>query len=114
MFFGVALTALESVMGSIKNGFVAKEGRMRITICIGSSCHLKGSRHVTEQLQSLTQQYGLENDIELSGAFCMGNCTADGVSIKIDDELFSLRPEDVQPFFDREILSRYKGENSPR
>ena len=26
---------------------------MKITICIGSSCHIKGSRQVVEQLQAL-------------------------------------------------------------
>jgi NADH:ubiquinone oxidoreductase subunit E len=78
---------------------------MKITICIGSSCHLKGSRQVVEQLQDLVAGGGLEDRIELCGAFCMGNCTQD-VSVKIDDEPFSLRPEDVGVFFKDEVLTR--------
>lgn len=86
---------------------------MKITICIGSSCHLKGSKQVVEQLQSLTEQYGLQNDVELCGAFCMGNCT-NGVSVMLESKLFSLQPDSVKPFFDDEVLARIKKiEGSP-
>lgn len=78
---------------------------MKITICVGSSCHLKGSRQVVQQLQNYIEQHCLQDDVELSGAFCMGNCTR-GVSVMLDDELFSLRPEDVKTFFDNEVLTR--------
>ncbi len=80
---------------------------MKITICIGSSCHLKGSKQIVDQLQSLTTQHGLQNEVELCGAFCMGNCT-NGVSVMIDDELFSLCPQTVKTFYDSEILVRLK------
>lgn len=82
---------------------------MKITVCIGSSCHLKGSRLVVEQLQALVAERKLADKIELCGAFCMGNCT-NGVSVKINDELFSLRPEQVAVFFEQEVLKRL---NSP-
>ncbi len=78
---------------------------MKITICVGSSCHLKGSRQVVEQLQNYVEQHRLQDDVELCGAFCMGNCTR-GVSVMLDDELFSLRPEDVKAFFENEVLTR--------
>ena len=83
---------------------------MKITICIGSSCHLKGSRQIVEQLRMLTEQSGMQNKIELSGAFCMGNCT-NGVSVRVDGELFSLKPENVKTFFENDVLPRLK---SPR
>lgn len=44
---------------------------MKITICIGSSCHLKGSRQIVEGLQKLVQEHGLEDKVEMSGRFCM-------------------------------------------
>ena len=47
---------------------------MKITVCIGSSCHLKGSRQVVEQLQYLIAQHNLKDKIDLGGTFCMGNC----------------------------------------
>ncbi len=78
---------------------------MKITVCIGSSCHLKGSRLVVEQLQALVAKTNLADKIELCGAFCMGNCT-NGVSVKIQEELFSLKPENVTAFFESEVLKR--------
>ena len=78
---------------------------MKITICIGSSCHLKGSRPIIEELQRLVEKNNLKDKIELCGAFCMGNCV-NGVSVKIDDELFSVKPETVNEFFQNEVLKR--------
>ncbi len=78
---------------------------MKITICIGSSCHLKGSRQILEQLQNIVDEKNLKDNVELCGAFCMGNCM-NGVCIKIDDEMFSLQPENTKSFFENEVLSR--------
>ena len=47
---------------------------MKVTVCIGSSCHLKGSRQVVERLQALIAENNLKDKVELSGKFCMGNC----------------------------------------
>lgn len=33
---------------------------MKVIICIGSSCHLKGSRQVVEKLQALVKENHLE------------------------------------------------------
>ena len=47
---------------------------MKITVCIGSSCHIKGSRQVVEQLQDLIRDNNLGDKVELAGTFCMGKC----------------------------------------
>ncbi len=78
---------------------------MKVTVCIGSSCHLKGSRQVIEQLSGLVGRYGLSGIVELTGAFCMENCQR-GVCVKIGDELFSLRPENTEEFFKNNILKK--------
>ncbi len=78
---------------------------MKVTICIGSSCHLKGSRQVVEKLQALIAENNLDEKVELSGTFCMGKCQS-GVCCTIDDEFFSLTPETAENFFDDEILTR--------
>ena len=44
---------------------------MKVTVCIGSSCHIKGSRQVVEQLQELIAKEGLQDQVELGGTFCM-------------------------------------------
>ncbi len=78
---------------------------MVITICIGSSCHLKGSRSIIQKLESRIKEKGLGDKIELNGSFCTGQC-AKGVCVKIDDELFSVSPETADSFFDNEVLRR--------
>ena len=78
---------------------------MKVTVCIGSSCHLKGSREVVEGLQRLVAENNLDGKVELGGAFCMGNCQ-NGVSVKIGDEIFSVSPETVETFFEENIKAR--------
>ena len=80
---------------------------MKITVCIGSSCHLKGSRQIVEELQYLVAENGLKDKVELSGIFCMGNCT-NGVCVKINEEQFSLKPNDTKDFFNKEVLVNIK------
>ena len=48
---------------------------MTITICIGSSCHLKGSRTIIQKLEELITERQLNDKIELNGSFCMGECS---------------------------------------
>ena len=81
---------------------------MKITICIGSSCHLKGSRAVVERLERLILEHGLKSEIELSGAFCMGQCQT-GVSVLLDGAYFSLTPENAERFFLQTVLPRING-----
>ncbi|MBQ4551664.1 MAG: NAD(P)H-dependent oxidoreductase subunit E [Clostridia bacterium] len=78
---------------------------MKITICIGSSCHLKGSRQIVEQLQRFIAERKLESQIELAGQFCMGNCQQ-GVCVTVDGETFSLSPETTREFFENTVLPR--------
>lgn len=78
---------------------------MRVTVCIGSSCHIKGSRQVVEQLQNLIAENSLKDKVELGGTFCMGKCQQ-GVCVSVDDAFFSVSPETTQEFFDKEILAR--------
>ena len=78
---------------------------MRVTVCIGSSCHIKGSRQVVEQLQNLIAENNLKGKVELGGTFCMGKCQQ-GVCVSVDDAFFSVSPETTQEFFDKEILAR--------
>ena len=54
---------------------------MKITVCIGSSCHVRGSRQVVEQLQDLIRDHNLSDEVELCGSFCMGQCQL-GVCVK--------------------------------
>ncbi len=78
---------------------------MKVTVCIGSSCHIKGSRPVVEQLQELIAKENLSDKIELSGTFCMGKCQQ-GVCVTVDGAFHSVSSETVSSFFDKEIKAR--------
>ncbi|MBR7116399.1 MAG: (2Fe-2S) ferredoxin domain-containing protein [Clostridia bacterium] len=78
---------------------------MKITVCIGSSCHIKGSRQVVEQLQHLIAANGLGEKVELGGTFCMGKCQL-GVCVTVNDTFHSVTPDGVKEFFENEILSK--------
>ena len=78
---------------------------IKITVCIGSSCHIKGSRQVVEQLQSLIAENGLDDKVELGGTFCMGKCQQ-GVCVTVNESFHSVTPETTEEFFAKEILAR--------
>ena len=78
---------------------------MKVTVCIGSSCHIKGSRQVVESLQELIAKNDLGDKVELGGTFCMGKCQ-EGVCVTVDDEFHSVSPETVEDFFANEIKAK--------
>ena len=78
---------------------------MKITVCIGSSCHIKGSRQVVTQLQKLIAENGLGDKIELGGTFCMGNCQK-GVCVTVDDKFYSVTPDTVEDFFQKNVKEK--------
>lgn len=78
---------------------------MKITVCIGSSCHIKGSRQVVEQLQYFINENNLGDKVELGGTFCMGKCQQ-GVCVTVDDAFHSVTPSTVEEFFKKEVLAK--------
>ena len=78
---------------------------MKVTVCIGSSCHIKGSRQVVEKLQQLIADNNLGDKVELGGTFCLGNCQK-GVCVMVDEEFYSVSPETVSEFFVNAISAK--------
>ena len=78
---------------------------LKITVCIGSSCHIKGSRQVVEKLQQLIFENNIGDKVELGGTFCMGNCQQ-GVCVTVNDDFYSVTPDTVATFFANEILAK--------
>ena len=78
---------------------------MKVIICIGSSCHLKGSRQVVEKLQALVKENHLEDKVELGGTLCMGDCV-NVVNVTVDGEKHSVSPDTTEEFFQKEILAK--------
>ena len=78
---------------------------LKITVCIGSSCHIKGSRQVVEQLQYLISENNLGDKVELGGTFCMGKCQQ-GVCVTVNDSFHSVSPDTAAEFFAKEVLAK--------
>jgi NADH:ubiquinone oxidoreductase subunit E len=77
---------------------------MLVNVCIGSSCHLKGSYEIINTLKNLVSEHKLEDKVELAAAFCLGKCL-NGVTVKIDGELvLGVSPENVNEIFNERIL----------
>lgn len=80
---------------------------MVVKICVGSSCHLKGSADIIELLQKEIAARGLEKDIELTGSFCLGTCNRVGVTVQVDDEVHTgVIKETFDTFFEENILAK--------
>lgn len=90
---------------SVKTVLKEEKVNMVITICIGSSCHLKGSRKIVERFNELIRENGVGDKVSLNGSFCMGECMK-GVCVKVDGELHSVLPETTDEFFEKEILQK--------
>ena len=78
---------------------------MYITVCIGSSCHVKGSRQVVKTLQALVAQHNLGDKVTIGGTFCMSQCQK-GVCVSIDDVVYSVTPETAEAFFNENVLAK--------
>ena len=78
---------------------------MKVTVCIGSSCHIKGSRQVVEGLQYLIAKENLGDKVDLGGTFCMGRCQ-EGVCVTVDGEFHSVSPDTLEEFFNKEIMAK--------
>ena len=79
---------------------------MIVQICVGSSCHLKGSEKLVELFQAAIAAHHLENDVTLAGSFCTGRCNRVGVTVTVDDEVFpGITPEGFDSFFTSHVLN---------
>lgn len=78
---------------------------MKITICVGSTCHLLGSKRVVDRFKELVEENNLMDKVELAGKFCMGKC-GDGVCVTIDETTHSIQPENTDAFFNTEVLAK--------
>lgn len=76
---------------------------MKIQICIGSSCHLRGSEAVVKTFTRMAKEHRIEAAAELCGSFCMGACSQ-GVSVKMGENIYHVKPEDAEDFFKEVIM----------
>lgn len=79
---------------------------IRISICVGSACHLRGAHGILNAFIALVDKYQVDGTVDVEGNFCQGYCT-EGVVIKIDDEIIkNVSQEKVYDLFAAKVLGR--------
>ena len=77
---------------------------LRLSICFGSACHLRGAYGVLNAFKALITKYEVQSEIDIEGNFCQGQCT-EGVVIKINDEIITnVAQEKVYKIFIEKVL----------
>ena len=80
---------------------------MIIQMCVGSSCHLKGSEEIVALLQEAVAEHKLETEITLAGSFCTGQCNRVGVTVQVDDDIYpGVTREGFKEFFSEKVLKK--------
>ncbi len=77
---------------------------IRVSVCIGTSCHLNGANNVAMSFQHLVEEYGLHDQVTIAASFCMESCSRGDVSVKIGEERFSVKAEEARVFFKEKVL----------
>jgi NADH:ubiquinone oxidoreductase subunit E len=79
---------------------------MNILVCIGSSCHVRGSYKIMTELKAMITENDLDSQVQVQVAFCLGYCR-DGVTIKVDEQLVTgVTKENLTEVFDKYVLKK--------
>ncbi len=82
-----------------------------IQVCVGSSCHIKGSADIVELFNEAITKHSLEDEITLIGSFCIGKCNRIGVTVQVDDDVHvGITRENFSEFFRENVLTKIEKE----
>jgi NADH:ubiquinone oxidoreductase subunit E len=85
-----------------------------ITICVGSSCSLRGSDELASELFRLIQKEKLDGLVDIVGTFCMDACSK-GISVRVGEREFSgIQPQQAEEFFYKEIIGHVENKILPK
>lgn len=60
----------------------------KVTVCVGSSCHIHGTREILKQFAKVIREESLGGEVVLVGSFCLDRC-GETMNWKFDDEHIS-------------------------
>lgn len=84
-----------------------------VQVCVGSSCHLKGSQDIVELLEKSAKDHHVEDEMTLVGSFCIGKCNRVGVTVQVDDDVYvGVTRENFNEFFTKNILNKIRNEET--
>jgi NADH:ubiquinone oxidoreductase subunit E len=77
---------------------------LTVTVCIGSSCYVRGSEQMADTFEQLIRERNLSARVELTGAFCMDQCSM-GASVRVGERVYrGVDPRQCRQFFEDEIM----------
>jgi NADH:ubiquinone oxidoreductase subunit E len=79
---------------------------VEVCVCIGSSCHIKGSYNVIQAFQQLIEEKSLHEKVEFKSGFCMKQCQNPGVAVSVDGTLHQVSADKAKDFFIAEVLPK--------
>ena len=71
---GIALTGTGPEAGS---------GRVQVSVCVGTACHLRGAQKLLQDLLRHVREEGLGGAVEIMATFCMESCDR-GPTVRVD------------------------------
>ena len=81
---------------------------VHVSVCVGSSCHVRDSRGVIEALQATLEAHDLDGSVDLRAEFCLGHCV-EGPNVRVEDEIIGpVRIDAIEAFVDHHILPRIR------
>jgi NADH:ubiquinone oxidoreductase subunit E len=79
---------------------------LELTVCIGSSCHIKGAYNVIQTFRQMIEEKSLHDRINFKSGFCMKQCQFPGVSVEVNGKRHSIDAEKAGDFFISELEPR--------
>ena len=82
-----------------------------VQVCVGSSCYLKGSQAIIDLFESAIAEHGIEDEVVLTGRFCIGKCNRVGVTVQVNDDVHvGITTENFRDFFKTNVLAVIENE----
>lgn len=78
-----------------------------VKVCVGSSCYIKGAPDIVEMMEKKVRDGNLDGEVVLVGSFCAGKCNRVGVTVTVDDDVFTgITKENFENFWTNNVMSR--------
>ncbi|MDR0597786.1 MAG: (2Fe-2S) ferredoxin domain-containing protein [Treponema sp.] len=79
---------------------------LELTVCIGSSCHIKGAYNVIQTFQQIIEERSLHGRIAFKSSFCQKQCQNPGVAVSVNGVIHQVTAESSGEFFVREVSAK--------
>jgi NADH:ubiquinone oxidoreductase subunit E len=79
---------------------------LELCVCVGSSCHIKGSYNIIQTFQQLIEEHKLHEQINFEASFCQKQCQHPGVAVSLNGDKHQVVAEKAVAFFTTEVLPK--------